>query len=48
MIAAARVPNRRDVIDVDPEAQVIVQAAARLPGLTGGMAARSGGTDSAS
>ena len=45
---AARVPDRRDVIDVDAEAELARHAAARLPGLTAGMAASSGGTASAS
>jgi len=48
MIAAARVPDRRDVVDIDAEAQPFRHAAARLPGLTAGIAARSGGTESAS
>jgi hypothetical protein len=46
MIAAARVPNGRDVVDVDAEAKSLAQAAARLPGLTAGIAASSGGTAS--
>jgi hypothetical protein len=45
MIATASVPDRRDMVDVDAEAEPIAQAAARLPGLTAGMAASSGGTD---
>jgi len=48
MIAPARVPDRRDVVDIDAEAQPFRHAAARLPGLTAGIAARSGGTESAS
>jgi hypothetical protein len=44
MVAAARVSNGRDVIDVDAEAQSLGQAAARLPGLIAGMAARSAGS----
>jgi hypothetical protein len=50
MVAAARVPDGRDVIDVDAEAQTLAlaQAEALLPGLIAGMAARSGGTASAS
>src|SRR3954452_24841267 len=48
MVAAARVPDGRDVIDVDAEAQPLGNAAARLPGLTAGIAARSSGTASAS
>ena len=48
MIAAARVPYGRDMVDVDAEAQALGQAAARLPGLTAGIAASSGGTASAS
>ncbi len=52
-VAAARVPYGRDVIDIhaEPEyfgAQALGQAAARLPGLTAGIAASSGGTASAS
>ena len=47
MIAAARVPDGRDVIDVDAEAQLPGHAAARLPGFTAGIAASSGGTASA-
>jgi hypothetical protein len=48
MVAAARVPDGRDVIDVDAEAKPVAQAAARLPGFTAGIAASSGGTASAS
>ena len=48
MRPAARVPDRRDMVDIDAEAELAGQAAARLPGLMAGMAARSGGTDSAS
>ena len=49
MVAAARVPDGRDVIDIDAEAEAMPrQAAARLPGLIAGIAARSGGTASAS
>jgi hypothetical protein len=48
MIAAARIPDRRDVIDVDAEAESAGHAAERLPGLIAGMAASSGGTASAS
>jgi hypothetical protein len=52
MIAAARVPDGRDVIDIDAQPehfgpQAIGQAAALLPGLTAGIAASSGGTASA-
>jgi hypothetical protein len=48
MISAARVPDGRDVIDVDAEAEARGQAAARLPGFTAGIDASSGGTESAS
>ena len=48
MIAAARVPDGRDVVDVDAEAEAAGQAAARLPGLIAGIAASSGGSASAS
>ena len=48
MVAAARVPDGRDVIDIDAEAKTVRQAAARLPGLTAGIAASSAGTKSAS
>jgi hypothetical protein len=48
MIAAARVADRRDVIDVDAEAETAGHAAARLPGLTAGSEASSGGSASAS
>jgi hypothetical protein len=48
MISAARVPNGRDVIDVDAQAKTSGHAAARLPGLMAGIAASSGGTASAS
>jgi hypothetical protein len=47
MRAAARVPDSRDMIDVDAEAQALGQAAARLPGLTAGIEASSGGSESA-
>ena len=48
VIAAARVPDGRDVIDVDAEAKLPAHAAARLPGLIAGIEASSGGTESAS
>ena len=53
MVAAARVSNSRDMVDIDAEAQSILSlskghAAARLPGFIGGIAASSGGTESAS
>ena len=48
MVAAARVPDGRHVIDVDAEAELSRQAAARLPGFTAGIAASSAGTASAS
>jgi hypothetical protein len=47
MIAAARVPDGRDVVDIHSKAEATGQAAARLPGLTAGIAASSGGTESA-
>jgi hypothetical protein len=47
MLAAARVPDRGDVIDIHSKTETLGQAAARLPGLTGGIAASSGGTASA-
>ena len=46
MIAAARVPDGRDMVDIDAEAKTPAHAAARLPGLIGGIAASSGGTAS--
>ena len=47
-IAAARIPDGRDMVDVDAEAErCCVMQAARLPGLTAGIAASSGGTESA-
>ena len=50
MIAAARVPDGRHVIDVDAQAQArrneCAHQAARLPGLIAGVAASSGGTSS--
>ena len=48
MIAAARIADGRDVIDVHAEAQGWSRASsqARLPGLVTGMAASSGGTSS--
>ena len=49
VIAAARVPDGRDMVDIDAEAQLSScgHAAARLPGFIGGIAASSGGTASA-
>ena len=47
MIAAARITDRRDVIDVDPKAQRTAHGLARLPGLVAGIAASSAGTSSA-
>jgi hypothetical protein len=47
MIPAPRVPDGRDVVDIDAEAKTGGHAAARLPGLVGGIAASSGGTASA-
>jgi hypothetical protein len=50
MIAAAGVADRRDVIDVDAEAEMgrqRGQAAFRLPGFSAGIAASSGGKASA-
>ena len=46
MIAAARVTDRRDVVDVDAETQFSGQDYFRLPGLVTGIAASSGGTSS--
>jgi hypothetical protein len=48
MIAAARVPDGRDLIDVHPKSKAPRHAAARLPGFIGGIAASSGGSASAS
>ena len=49
MVAAARVADGRDMVDVDAEAEPGAHhAAARLPGLTAGIAASSGGSASAS
>jgi hypothetical protein len=48
VVAATRVPDRRDMVDIDAKAEAVAQAAARLPGLIAGIAARSGGTESAS
>ena len=48
MVAAPRVPDGRDVVDIDAEAQLAGHVAARLPGFIAGMAASSGGTASAS
>jgi len=47
MVAAACVPDGRNVVDIDAETEP-VHAAARLPGLIAGIAARSAGTESAS
>ena len=53
-IAAARVPDRRDMVDIDSEAEDWViprgarQAAFRLPGFSAGRAASSGGSASGS
>ncbi len=47
MIAAARVPDGRDMVDIDAEAKTLAHAAARLPGLIAGIAASSGGNASA-
>jgi hypothetical protein len=47
MIPAARVPDRRDMVNVDPEAEVVRHAQAfRLPGFTASVAASSGGSSS--
>ena len=48
MVAAARVPDGRDMVDIDAETEPVGHAAARLPGLTAGIAASSGGSESAS
>jgi hypothetical protein len=43
MVAAARVPDRRDMVDIDAEAEVAGHVQAfRLPGLTASVAASSG------
>ncbi len=53
MVAAARVPDRRDMVDIDAEAEVAGRfqcahaSALRLPGFSAGMAASSGGSASA-
>ena len=47
MWAAARIPDGRDMIDIDAETQRLAHGLARLPGFTGGMAASSGGSASA-
>ena len=58
MIAAARVPDRRDMVDIDPQAEMTAQGvqapsaslgtgALRLPGFSAGIAASSGGSASA-
>jgi hypothetical protein len=49
MITAARIPDGRDMIDIDAKAKAASQvtAAARLPGLIAGIAARSSGISSA-
>jgi len=44
---AARVPDGRDMVDIDPEAERMGHGLARLPGLIAGIAASSGGTSSA-
>ena len=49
MIAAASVPDRRDMIDIDAEAEMIAHAwtvSLRLPGFSAGTAASSGGSES--
>jgi hypothetical protein len=45
VIAAAGIPDRGDVIDVDAETEARTQAF-RLPGFSIGLAASSGGTSS--
>ena len=47
VVAAARVPDRRDMVDIDAEAEVPIHAALRLPGFSAGRAASSGGRCSA-
>ena len=52
-VAAARVPDGRDMVDVDAETEAVLSlskghAAARLPGFVAGMDASSGGRASAS
>ena len=44
MVAAARVPDGRDMVDIDAETEPLGHAAARLPGLTAGIDASSGGS----
>jgi hypothetical protein len=47
MIAAARVPDGRDMVDIDAETELSGHAAARLPGFTAGIEASSAGRASA-
>jgi hypothetical protein len=47
VIATAGVTDRRDMVDIDPQAERIGHAAARLPGFSGGNAASAAGSASA-
>ena len=47
MVPAARISDGRDMVDVDGEAQRLGHAATRLPGFVVGIAASSGGSESA-
>jgi hypothetical protein len=47
MRPAARVSDRRDMVDIDAEAEGPGHGLARLPGLIAGIAASSGGSASA-
>jgi len=50
MLAAARIPDRRDMVDVDPEAEAPTRSFkiqfARLPGFTALVFVSSGGSSS--
>jgi hypothetical protein len=48
MQASPRVPDRRDMVDIDAEAQMARHAAFRLPGFSAGMAASASGRFAAS
>jgi hypothetical protein len=43
MRPATRVPDGRDMVDIDAKAQSLAHAATRLPGLIAGIAASSSG-----
>jgi hypothetical protein len=47
MVAAASIPDGRDMVDIDAKAKLAGHAAARLPGLMAGTEASSGGRASA-